>query len=99
MPCFPYVIGTFTSLFKAAHASVCMQGREVFGPAGQYFMGIALMADIKKNLVTRCMKDIMSRNRQFDGTEITGKMAACMRNIFYQKLAYVFRQLFQLFYG
>ena len=43
-------------------------------------MGIALMTDIKYNLVIRRAEHLMQRNRQLDYPEIRGKMSPVFRN-------------------
>ena len=64
--------------------------------AGQQFMGIALMTDIKHDLVFRRFQYAVQCNGQLYRTEVGGEMSTCFGNMIQQKCPDLFTQLIDL---
>ena len=85
MASFKTVIFTLNALLKTGNTPKLSDRRHLACPASQDFMNIALMSNIKKDLVSRSIKTVMQSDRQFDNTQITGKMPTGLRYCFNKK--------------
>jgi hypothetical protein len=72
---------------KAVEPLILAHRPEAFAAASQQFVHIALMADIKNELVFRCIEDAVQRQRQFDHAEIRPEMSADRGRVFFGKNA------------
>ena len=74
--CTKSVVLTFRAAGKTRKAIELAQRGHFFTTAGQNFVGITLMTHIPNNPIIGGIKNIVQGNRQFNRTQIGGKMSA-----------------------
>ena len=74
------IVFAFRPLCESGQSVTLSQRADTVTPAGQDFMRIDLVADIPDDLVIRCIKQVMQRDRQFDHAKTGAEMATCDRN-------------------
>ena len=79
------VMPALARLGKAREAAVLAQRRKLLAPAGQNFMGVALMPHVEHQPVSRRVEHAVDGHRQLDRAEVRGQMPARFRHIFQQK--------------
>ena len=79
------VMPALARLGKAREAAVLAQRRKLLAPAGQNFMGVALMPHVEHQPVSRRIEHAVDSHRQLDRAEVRGQMPARFRHIFQQK--------------
>ena len=79
------VVVFFIGLGKAGKPAVLAQGGKCIFPAGDNFMGIALMSYVKNDSVIDGIIHTVQSNRQLHRTQIGRKMAACTGYVFYNE--------------
>ena len=87
---------TFVGVRETGNAIQLPQLGKALPAAGQQFMGIALMTDIKHDLVFRRFQYAVQCNGQLYRTEVGGEMSTCFGNIIQQKYPDLFTQLIDL---
>jgi hypothetical protein len=73
------VVLTFAAKQKSIQTLVLANRVEPIAPSGQQFVDIALVTDIKYQLVRGRIKDPVKRYRQFDDAEIWSEMSSDLR--------------------
>ena len=91
-----YIALAFFSLWKSAHSAVLSKGIKSFPAPGKDLVRITLVSHVPDKFIAGCSKHLMQRNRQFNGTEIGGKMPSGFGDGVNQKRADLRAQLLQL---
>ena len=89
------VVRALIGFGKPAQAVDTAQGVHPAAAAGQYLMHIALVADVKDQLVLRNVKNPVQGDGQFHHAQVGGEVAARMRNRLDQKRAYLAGELLE----
>ena len=74
---------------KPGEAAVLADGVEALGAAGDDLVGVGLVADVPDDLVARAFEDAVQRDRELDGAEAGGQMAADLADARQDHLAYL----------
>ena len=82
MPYAEIVVFAFAAFREACQPAKLANGvHPVFAPR-QDFVRITLVPHVPNQVVLRCFKHIMQRNRQFHHAQIAGKVPACFAHAF-----------------
>jgi len=90
------VMPALARLGKAREAAVLAQRRKLLAPAGQNFMGVALMPHVEHQPVSRRVEHAVDGHRQLDRAEVRGQMPARFRHVFQQKFTQLRTQKLRL---
>ena len=71
------VVLRLAALGKSRNAAGLTQVRHGFAPAGKNLVRIRLVPDVPDESVVGRIEYVMQRNREFDRSEIGGKVPAC----------------------
>ena len=93
MPRFKYVAGAFASLGKARNAAPVTQTRHCLTAPGENLVCVGLMPHVEHKAVMGGVKDPVDRHRQLHNAQIGGKVSACFRHVFQQKLPQLLTKL------
>ena len=70
------VVLGFGAARKSGNTAELAQGGHALAPPGQDLVGVALVAHIPHDAVARGVEHVVQRDRQLDGAEVGGKVAA-----------------------
>ena len=90
------VMPALARLGKAREAAVLAQRQKLLAPAGQNFMGVALMPHVEHQPVSRRVEHAVDGHRQLDRAEVRGQMPARFRHVFQQKFTQLRTQKLRL---
>ena len=74
---------------KPGETAVLADGVEALGAAGDDLVGVGLVADVPDDLVARAFEDAVQRDRELNGAEAGGQMAADLADARQDHLAYL----------
>src|SRR5271165_681288 len=92
------VVLTFAAKQKSIQTLVLANRVEPIPPSGQQFVNIALVTDIKYQLVRRRIEDPVKRYRQFDDAEIWSEMSSDLRKNGYKFVPNLLCELRKLYF-
>ena len=72
---------TFSGFREAGHAAAGAKAIEHSEPAGQEFMGVALVADVKEQPIVSEIEDVVHRDGQFDHAQIRREVSAALPDL------------------
>ena len=90
------VVRALIWLREAGESPVLTERRKPVAPPGNYFVRIALVANVKNEPVHGAVVDAVERYGQFDRAEVRGEVAARLCNVLDEKAAYLRAERFKL---
>ena len=72
------IVGTFRALGEARQASALAQGADPVAPAGQYLVGIGLMAHVPDHDVAWGVEHMVEGDRQLHDAKPRAQVTACL---------------------
>ena len=95
MPHGKEVVSALRGLREAGHAFARPEFREEGEPAGEEFVWIALVPDIKQQPIVPEIKNIVERDREFDDAQIRRQMPAGLGNLIVDRRPNLAREIVQ----
>ena len=87
------VVFALSGLGEAGEAAELPQGVKQRLPAGEGLVDVGLMPHVEHKAVMGGVKDPVDRHRQLHNAQIGGKVSACFRHVFQQKLPQLLTKL------
>lgn len=87
MTVYKKIVNAFIFICKTGKSVFLTKRTKVRITARKKFMSITLMTDIPDNCILRTVKNSVKRNRQFNGTKVTGKVSAIFSDYFYDSFS------------
>ena len=98
------IVRRFAALAEAGDAAVLAQGMEIRSAASQQLVNVALVGNIKQELISRCIKYAVQGNAQLHHAQVGGQVATrlrqgmneCAANLSRKHIELVGRQIFHI---
>src|SRR5690606_14347797 len=93
------IVFAFGALRETGQSAALAERADAVAAAGQYLVGIGLMADVPYDAVFRRVEDVVERDGEFDDAETGAEMTACLRHRIDHFRPQLVRDLLQVSFG